>query len=107
MKAENKEFLEANLHHWITLRDSLYLRGLNASEREGMQRVMAEEFSPGYTTDLWCAPCVADMVRLLYTRYEQWKEQNKEPEIIKEEPLIVKANFPHNPKNSFSKNGKK
>ena len=82
MKPENISFLEANYHHWITLRDAFYLRGLNGQEREGMQRVMAEEFQPGYTCDLWCPSCCMDMVKALYTRYDKWKSK---------QPLTVKA----------------
>jgi hypothetical protein len=89
MKPENKQFLEANYHHWVTLRDAQFLRGLNANEREGMVRVMAEEFQPGYTCDLWCPTCVFEMVKSLYTRYEQWKLDNPEP-------IEVAASFPSN-----------
>lgn len=92
MRQENIDFLEANYHHWATLRDAQYLKGLNANEREGMQRVMAEEFVKGYTADLWCPSCCADMVRQLYTRYDTWKTENNT------EPIKVKASFPRNNK---------
>lgn len=85
MSPQNKKFLEDNYHHYLTVKDG-YVKGLNAAEREGMQRVMAEEFAPGYSTDLWCGPCVFEMVKLLYTRYEQWKAQ---------QPIeSVRATFP-------------
>jgi len=92
MKPENKQFLEDNYHHWITLRDAQFLRGLNANEREGMMRVMSEEFQPGYTCDLWCNSCVVGMVTRLFTLYDQWKA---------EQPIVVAAAFPLNeqPKN--------
>lgn len=102
MKPENKQFLEDNYHHWKTLRDAQYLKGLNGHEREGMQRVMSEEFQPGYTADLWCPVCAADMVRLLYTRYEAWKAAQPpliiepEPPQIITEPTVVAAMFPSN-----------
>jgi len=87
MTPENKAFLEANRHHYDTVIKAGYVRHLNANEREGMQRIMREEFQPGYHTDLWCGPCLFDMVKLLYTRYDQWlSEQPKE--------IIVAASFP-------------
>lgn len=100
MKPENLKFLEDTYHHWQTLRDAQYLKGLNGHEREGMQRVMAEEFRPGYTADLWCPSCVADMVRLLYTSYDQWKIDNpvKIEEPVNAEPVKVAANFPSHKK---------
>lgn len=83
MSPANIEFLESTYHHWVTLRDAQYMRGLNAHERDGMIRVMREEFQPGYSCDLWCPPCVSNMVTLLFRLYDEWKV--KQP---------VKANFP-------------
>jgi hypothetical protein len=97
MKPENKAFLEANWHHWETLKNAQYLKGLNAHERENFQRIMSEEFQPGYTADLWCPTCCADMVRLLYTRYEAWKAANPEP-------IEMKANFPSHKKDNYEQN---
>lgn len=81
MKPENKTFLDANRHHYDTIVKAGYVRGLNAHEREGMQRVMGEEFQPGYHTDLWCGPCLFDMVKLLYQRYDAWIAANEKPSI--------------------------
>lgn len=75
MKPENKAFLEANRHHWITLRDAFYVRHLDGNTRSEMQRIMGEEFRPGYTSDLWCPTCVADMVRAVYQEFEKWEHQ--------------------------------
>lgn len=96
MNPQNKKFLDDNERHYLTVKDG-YVKGLNAAEREGMQRVMAEEFAPGYSTDLWCGPCVFEMVKLLYTRYEQWKSQQpKENPTPVETPMVeaVHATFP-------------
>lgn len=77
MKPENKEFLDANRHHYDTYVKAFYVRGLSANEREGMQRVMREEFQPGYHTDLWCGPCLVDMLIKLYRHYDEWIQQNE------------------------------
>jgi len=73
MKPENKVFLEENRKHWITLRDAKYLRHLDGNTRSRMVQVMSEEFQPGYTADLWCAPCVSEMIATLYRRFEEWE----------------------------------
>ena len=85
MTAENKKFLDDNRHHWLTLTKAFYLRHLNANERGGMERVMNEEFQPGYRCDLSCPHCVAEMVKLLYRRYDEWLEAH---------PIQIFATFP-------------
>lgn len=94
MKPENKAFLDANRHHHDTLTKALYMKGLNAAERDGMQRVMREEFIPGYHTDLWCPPCVSDMVKLLYQKYDAWLAAQPKEETKTDEPIIIHATFP-------------
>jgi hypothetical protein len=111
MKPENKQFLEDNRHHWITLRDAQFCRMLDAPTRERMMLVMAEEFRPGYTADLWCPPCLSDMVTQLYTEFEKWEvaeadrvqvlpgsEPDASAQIVvgvpTPEPVQVKASFP-------------
>lgn len=73
MKPENKAFLEDNRDLWITLRDAQYLRFPHQGIKDGLVRVMREEFRPGYTADLWCGNCVATMVREVYTEFEKWE----------------------------------
>jgi hypothetical protein len=90
MKPENKKFLDDNRHHYDTYVKAFYVRGLNANEREGMQRVMREEFQPGYSADLWCPPCLVEMLVKLYRHYDEWLAQQS---------VTVQANFPSN-KNS-------
>lgn len=118
MKPENKAFLEENRKHWITLRDAKYLRHLDGRTREEMRRVMAEEFVPGYTADLWCPPCVSEMITSLYRYFEDWEARQAlplpsesvdiieapviktgppipgKPVIKTEAPIQAKANFP-------------
>lgn len=79
MKEHNKEILDKHYHHWQTLRDAQYLKGLNIHEREDIVRVLREEWYPGYTYDAWCGDCMASMVKEVYQRYDKWlSEQPKE-----------------------------
>lgn len=100
MREENRQFLEDNYGYWITLRDADYMRGLNSHQLEGMVRVMREEFIPGYICDTWCPSCVAEMMRNLYTRYDQWKAAQIVEEVKETVPEgtieNVAATFPVN-----------
>lgn len=87
MKPENKQFLDENRHHHETLIKAFYLRSLSGEVRSRMQQIIAEEFQPGYSTDLWCPTCISDMVRKLYRHYDEWLAQ---------QPVTVEANFPSN-----------
>lgn len=101
MTPENKAFLEANRHYWVTLRDAHFMMGLSGNTRSEMQRIMGKEFRPGYVTDLWCPTCVSDMVTALYFEFEKWEAANREPVIVEPDPPVppkapiqTKANFP-------------
>lgn len=89
MNQANQQYLEENKHYWLTLRDAFYLKGLSGDTRSNFQRIMAEEFQPGYTADLWCPACAAEMVKQLYQRYEQWQAA---------QPITVEASFPKHDK---------
>lgn len=77
MKAENKQYLDEHLDQFRTLERAQYLRGLMGSVRENFQRIISEEFVPGFTADLWCGSCVTDMVQRLYgVYYYNWLKAN-------------------------------
>ncbi len=90
MKPANKQLLDNYRHHHDTVKLD-YLRHLSGEERENMQNIMADEFLPGYTTDLWCQSCVFEMVKQLYHRYDEWIARQPEP-------VKVSTGFPLNKK---------
>lgn len=114
MKPENKQLLDQYRNYHTTLVKAGYMMGLDGSTRSNMVRIITEEFQPGYATDLWCPPCVSDMVLLLYRHYDTWLANNPEtppmieqaedePELVTDptqdfaaasEPVVIKANFP-------------
>lgn len=98
MTPEDKQFLDDNRIHHDTLVKAFYMRGLSGETRSRMQEIIGKYWQPGYHTDLWCSPCISDMVRLLYRLYDEWlaaqpKEEPKEPE-----PVVTKAIFPSHKK---------
>jgi hypothetical protein len=107
MSPDNKKFLDENLQHFLTLERAFYMRGLAGYIRDGMQRVMREEFRPGYTADLWCSTCVSKMVNDLYKHYHDWlRKEYNDTTVYKDItegiiemnklPVIVHTGFPAN-----------
>jgi hypothetical protein len=87
MTDDNKKFLDDNRHHYDTLIKAFYMRSLSAEVRTRMQEIIRQEWEPGYHTDLWCPPCISDMVKKLYRLYDEW---------LAKQPVTVQASFPSN-----------
>lgn len=77
MTPSDIQFLNDNRNHYDTLVNAGYLRGLSGETRQRMQNIIRENWEPTYHTDLWCAPCVSDMVKKLYRHYDEWLKQNQ------------------------------
>jgi hypothetical protein len=71
MKLENIEYLQSkrNLYDMVVTAESAMI---DAGTRERFRQIMSDEFQPGYNTDLWCPPCLFDMVKLLYRRFDDY-----------------------------------
>ncbi|TWF38841.1 hypothetical protein FHW36_10664 [Chitinophaga polysaccharea] len=67
---EHIEILEKHREHWLTLTTAGYMRNLDEPVKRELQRVFNEAVGPQRFT-LWCNDCVVDLVRLLYTNYDQ------------------------------------
>lgn len=91
MKQENIDILEKHKHHWQTLKNAGYLRGMNVHEKNELLHVMQDEYSPKYLVDLWCGNCVANFVRDLYQRYERYlADQETKPPQVPDKPVFKK-----------------
>lgn len=80
----NKAILKKNEEHWITLRDADYIKNLDASDIEELQKVYQEEVDADFYVNKWCNSCVSEMVRTLYLATEYDKKEKVE--LVKEEP---------------------
>lgn len=76
MTPETIQFLNDNREHHNTLVNAGYLRCLSGETRQRMQDIIRENWEPTYYTDLWCGPCVSDMLLKLYRLYDEWIKQN-------------------------------
>jgi hypothetical protein len=94
MKPENATFLDSNYDCYTEiLKAETAMKALPI--RFELLRIIKEEFYPGYAYDDACGDCLFSMVRLLYRRFEEWKETD---------PLKnVHATFPLNNKNHHRK----
>jgi hypothetical protein len=81
------QFLNDNRTHYDTLVNAGYMRGLSGETRQRMQNIIRAEWEPGYHTDLWCPPCISDMVKKLYRLYDEW---------LAKEAVKVNASYPSN-----------
>ena len=70
------QFLNDNRMHYDTLIKAFYMRGLSAEVRGRMQAIIGKYWQPGYHTDLFCPPCISDMVKKLYRHYDEWLKNN-------------------------------
>lgn len=76
MTPEDIQFLNDNRGHHDTLVNAGYLRGLSGETRQRMQEIIGKYWQPGYHTDLWCPPCVCDMLNKLYRHYDEYLKEN-------------------------------
>lgn len=82
MKSENIQFLEEKRHHYDTFVRAEYLQHFDGATKNGLLRVIHEEFNAGYPDPLSCATCVAEMLVLCYRSYDKWKAEQPVPETI-------------------------
>lgn len=91
MTPEEIKFLNDNLDHYMVLVRAFYIRGLMGSTRTEMERIIRDNFQPGYHTDLYCTPCITDMVRLLYRLYHDWlRKETGDNEAYTDIPEAIK-----------------
>ena len=74
MKPENIAFLEQHKFHYETLTKAGYVSNLDYHVKEGWLRIIQEEFNPGYMATLWCPPCIAEMINIVYAQYHKYLE---------------------------------
>lgn len=91
---QQKQFMEDNRPHYDTLIRADFLTNIGQDVKNGLLEV-ARVFAPAYQANLWCGPCVCELVKYAYTQYDKWvSEQPKEDIKEVEAPVIMKATFP-------------
>ena len=75
LTASQQSFLNQNRPHYETLLKAQFITNLDYSIKNGLMEA-ANVFQPGYKTNLWCGPCVIELVKLVYTQYDKWLSEN-------------------------------
>lgn len=95
MKPENITFLEQHRGIYDMLIRSGELRHMDGNTRDGILRVIKEEWSPTYMINLWCGECVCDMVKHAYNWLDKYLATLPPPEPpLAEGERIVEMTFP-------------
>jgi hypothetical protein len=68
----NKTILDNHNQHWHTLRDAGFIKNLNRSVVEELEKVYNEEVDANFKVNKWCMSCVSEMIERLYllTKYD-------------------------------------
>lgn len=72
MNPVNIAILEKHRHHWERFKLSQAISGMGMDVKGEVLDVIKKEWSPGYSTTLWCGDCVADMLKYAYTQYDKY-----------------------------------
>jgi hypothetical protein len=72
MKPENTAYLEVHRGIWTMYEKAQIVVHIDEATKQGLLRVIHEEFDSAYLVNLWCGACVVDMLKYVYTQYEQW-----------------------------------
>lgn len=68
---QQQAFMLANRPHYDTLIKADFLTNIGGDVKNGLLDV-ARIFAPAYMANLWCGPCVCDLVKFAYTQYDKW-----------------------------------
>ena len=76
----NKKILDNHNQHWHTLRDAGFIKNLNKSVVEELEKVYNEEVDVNFKVNKWCMSCVSEMIQRLYllTEYDSLKNETIE-----------------------------
>lgn len=86
---EDKDFLEANRGHYNTAVNAGFIQDLGQDIKSRMVDIIKRYFAPAYLTNLWCGPCIIDMVKYLYTQYDAMPVIKHETFPKHDEPVII------------------
>lgn len=93
-----KQFLENTRPHYTTLVQAGFLQNIGQQEKDGLLEI-ARVFAPGYQANLWCSPCVCDLVKYVYTQYDKLPKELP--------PDVQYAGFPKQDEPVKAKRGRK
>lgn len=92
LSPEQIQFLEVNRPHYNTLVQAGFLTNIGYDVKEGMLEA-ARVFNTGYQANLWCGPCVCELVTYVYTQLDKQPESPKTDELTDESEPVQKRKY--------------
>jgi len=95
MNQLDKDFVELNRSHYITLTKAGFVQHLSNEIKSEMLRIIRENFNPGYLCCMHCPGDIAAMIQYLYIQYDKLPIETTIEEAIQEaiqEPIKKKRN---------------
>lgn len=77
MLPHNRQRLESYRQYYDSWVNDRYLFSLGGDVKEDIQRIIREEWQPGYTCQMWCGYCVAKMIVLAFESMDNETETVK------------------------------
>ena len=71
MNQSDKDFVELNRSHYITLTKAGFVQHLSNEIKSEMLRIIRENFNPGYLCCMHCPGDIAAMIQYLYIQYDK------------------------------------
>ena len=67
---EQQKFIDHNRPHYDTLVKAGFLTNIDNQTKDGLLEV-ARLFSPGMVVNMWCGPCVCELITYVYTQVDK------------------------------------
>jgi len=104
MNQSDKDFVELNRTHYITLTKAGFVQNLSNEIKSEMLRIIRENFNPGYLCCMHCPGDIAAMIQFLYLQYDKLPIETtiEEPQEPIQEPIQEQTKKKKNVKSTKS-----
>lgn len=72
MKAENITALEKYRPMWNTYLQVQVIPYFDEAAKHEVLTIIQQEFDPGYSTNLWCGPCLVEMLKKAFWHLDDY-----------------------------------
>jgi hypothetical protein len=73
MKPENQKILNDCRIYFNQLSQGLKVHGISFHQRKELERIIDEEFQPGYRANFECEACINEMIVLAFYYYDRYE----------------------------------
>ncbi len=76
MEIEHRNFLDDNIGNWHTVQNG-YVRNIDLDILKMYEHIYRKYMSADFILTVWCGNCIFDMIKRLYTWYEEQPQPKK------------------------------